>query len=44
MLANQVFYHMSHTSSPFFALVILEMGSHEISGSVVALRAGFARM
>jgi hypothetical protein len=26
LLAKQALYHLSHASSPFFALVILEMG------------------
>jgi hypothetical protein len=29
-LAKQALYHLSHTSNFHFALVILEMGSHEL--------------
>jgi hypothetical protein len=29
MLENQEFYHLSHTLSSFFVLLILEIGSHE---------------
>jgi hypothetical protein len=29
-MAKQVLYHLSHTYSPFFALVILEMESYEL--------------
>jgi hypothetical protein len=30
VLAKQVLYHLSHTSSLVFALVVLEMGSHKL--------------